>query len=99
NDGGLDRRELLRRRNEVVPARDREADAVNSDRPFPHNVAGKILRYAYAIPPVFPFRRQVRHPSDGVHVSQDKVAAEFLTGCKRLLEIDARANAKADAFG
>ncbi len=78
-------------RDVVVPARDGEADAIDRDRAFRHDIARKFFRDLYTVPPVFSFPCEMSHAADGVHMAQNKMAAEFLVGGERLLEIDARA--------
>src|SRR4029077_19323049 len=72
----------------VVPASDGEADAVNGDGTFRHDIGGEFGRDLHAKPPVLSFGGQVRYAADGVHVAENKVPAEFLAGGKRLFKVD-----------
>src|SRR5882724_11074610 len=46
---------------------------------------------SHSVPPVFAFGTQVSDLTGSVNMTQDKVAAEFLSGGERLLQIHARA--------
>src|SRR5882762_8349128 len=46
---------------------------------------------SHSVPPVFAFGTQVSDATRSVNVTQDKVAAEFLSGGERLFKIYARA--------
>src|SRR5215472_10333210 len=82
-------------RDAIVPPRDGEADAVNRDRSLRNDVACQLIGDFDAVPPVFAFSREMRNAADRVHVSQNKVAAQFLARSERLLEIHAQTGAKA----
>src|SRR5712671_5003337 len=51
----------------------------------------EIVGHSHSVPPVFAFGTQVSDATRSVNVTQDKVAAEFLSGGERLLKIYARA--------
>ena len=69
------------------PAGDGEADAVNGERAFPDDVGREACGDLDAEEPGVAVLTKVRHAADGVHVAEDEVAAEFLSGGQRLLEI------------
>src|SRR5229473_2500659 len=81
----------------ISPPRDGQADTVNGDRPFWHDVASELRRDFHAEPPVFALGRKMRHAASGVHMSENEVSAEFLTRREWLFQIDSRALCKRPA--
>src|SRR5437016_5753103 len=73
----------------ILPTGHGEADAVNRDRALLHDVTSEFHGDLYAKPPVFPFGGEVSYAADGIHVAEDEVPPEFLTGRERLFKIDA----------
>lgn len=76
-----------------IPGRDGKTDAVNGDGAFGDNIAGEFLRDLDAEPPIVAVRALGIEAGDAacaVNVALHEVAAEFLAGGQRLLEIDAR---------
>ena len=82
-------------RDGMAPARDRQTDAIDGNRPFRHNVARKLFRHLHTVLPTIAFGPQMRDSADPIHVAENEVPAKFLSRGKRLLQIDARANPQA----
>ncbi len=83
----------------VVPAGDGEADAVNRDLAFWHDIAREFFRHLHAKPPTVSLGRQMRYAANGVHVAEYEVSAKLLSGGKWLLEIDAGALLQPNPIG
>src|SRR5690348_11588428 len=58
------------------PARDSEADAVDSERTFFRDIAAQILRDANREPPVFALRNHAFDAADAIHVTLHKMSPE-----------------------
>jgi hypothetical protein len=82
NDGDFD--------DAIVPAGDGQADSVDGDRAFWHDVACEVLRDVHAVQPAFTVTLQTRDPTRSIYVAQNKVAAKFFPCGERMLEIYAR---------
>src|SRR5690348_14867969 len=70
------------------PARNGEADAVDSERAFFSDVATQILRHANSEPPVVTFRNHAFDATNAVDVALHKMPAEARSRGERQFQVD-----------
>ena len=76
----------------IVPARNGQADAIDGDGAFGNDVARQVRWNFDSVDPTVAVRREVRNAAGAIHVTENKMAAEFFSGGKWLFEIYARAS-------